>query len=217
MELKIEHDEPNGLIPIEIALYVIDAEGTHPITTTTLNIGVIGVVGAIAYKSLDEYYVLETETYRLLISENPPMAVRRVDNKILGVQMSGWGLLPDIGYPFSSGGSEWDRKKFEVELENTPEFAEIRMKAKSGDREGLEMVVKFRARVGTEFVEMITELHNQGSTALQKLGVKVGGWNAFSGSTMIVPTRGDIREFESAEWGGGDILSKTAKDYHEPC
>ena len=89
MVLKIEYDEPNGLIPIEIALYVIDAEGTHPITTTTLHIGVIGVVGAIAYKSLDEYYVLETETYRLLISENPPMAVRRVDNKILGVQMSG--------------------------------------------------------------------------------------------------------------------------------
>ncbi len=216
LEMHIEHDEPEGTIPIEISLYVIDEDGKHLIKTTTLNVGVIGIVGAIAYKSIDEYYVLETETYRLLISANPPMAVRRIDNKVLGVQMPAYGgLLPDIGYPFSSGGTEWDRKKFEVELETTTEFAEIRMRAKSSGREGLELTVKFRARVGTEFVEMTTELHNHSTTALQNLGVKVGGWSEFRGDTLVVPTQGDIREFKSVEWGGGRVLSKTPKDYHE--
>ncbi|MHA1638065.1 MAG: GNAT family N-acetyltransferase [Candidatus Thorarchaeota archaeon] len=215
MTLKIEHDEPTGLIPIEISLFVIERGERHKIKTTTLNVGVIGIIGAIAYKSLEDYYVLETETYRLLIDANPPMVVRRIDNKILGIQMSSFAMLPDIGYPFASGGSEWDRKKFDIELVNTHEVAEIRLKAKSSDRDGLEIVVIYRATSGTEFIEMIVELHNQGKDTLNNLGVKIGGWADSEGDTLVVPTRGDIREFKSIEWGGGTFLSKSAKDYHE--
>jgi len=214
IELEIDSAEPNGVLPITVSLKLTE-NGTTTEITKTLDVGILGVKGAIAYKSLDNYLVLESESFRILINEYPPMAVRRIDNKILGIESSGWGLLPDIGYPFSSGGSEWDRKEFHVDFQNTPDYAEIKLTGESTERPGLVMKVIYRINVGTQYLDIRTDFKNTGDTKLENLGVKLGGWFSNVGDVLVVPCRGSLYELSSLEWLGGRVLSKKPEDYHE--
>ncbi|MGY5876696.1 MAG: hypothetical protein RTU30_13190, partial [Candidatus Thorarchaeota archaeon] len=215
--LKVSADtkDQSSLITMETSVYLTAESSEILVTQRSINVGVFGSTGAIVYEDLEDTYILETETFRFRMNKQSPMVVKSIEHKISGRAYGGWCLMPRIGYPFPTGGSEWERKKFDVTLRNERDYAEIELTADSVDRPGLRLTISFKAYAGQELLEMSTELANLGSSTLKNLGIRVGGWMAFYFDAMYIPLNNEIYRMNSLEWHGGRQIPKEPEMYHE--
>ncbi|MHA1909599.1 MAG: GNAT family N-acetyltransferase, partial [Candidatus Thorarchaeota archaeon] len=148
LNVHAKSDESGGIIPIDISVYIDQGETKSLAKRTTLNIPVIGSTGAVVYKSVNNFYVLENENIRVLLNGIIPHVVRNVRNKNTDIPFDGWSLLPEMGFPFPRGGSEWERKKFDISTSMTNEYAEIKFRGESEERPGLFLTNTYRIYSG---------------------------------------------------------------------
>ncbi|MGY5862137.1 MAG: GNAT family N-acetyltransferase, partial [Candidatus Thorarchaeota archaeon] len=215
LDFSTTSDDENKIVPVEISVSVEQEGHLALIAKKPLDIPVIGPVGALAYRSLNEELVLETETIRVTMARNPPMMIRRMENKITGKSERVWWFLPMPGYPFPSEGGEWANKKFNVQVRNLKDRAEIQLEADSTDRPGLRMTVIYRVYPGREYVEAVVRFTNVGTTKQTNLGLMLGLWMDYLGARLFVPVNGSIHSLDSVEWTGDRQLPKSPKHYHE--
>jgi GNAT superfamily N-acetyltransferase len=217
LPVKIETTEAddNTVLPIDVTVFV-DQESTKiSLLQKTLNIPVIGASGAVVYEGLGERYILETESIRAGIKKMPSMAFTYFEYKPLNEAFTGWGILPDIGYPFSGEGSEWYRTEFKVDMRSSQKIAEIELTADSEERPGLRYTIIHRIHSGIELVDTIVRLENIGSEVISNLGVQTHGWYRVLPDQMHVPLRNEIVSLNSVEWNGRRQLPRSPKEYHE--
>ena len=81
-----------------------------------------------------------------------------------------------MGMPFPRGGSEWERKRFEITMNTTHDYAEVQFKGESEERPGLFLTNTYRIYKGREDLEIITKLENTSTATYENLGLKIGGW-----------------------------------------
>ncbi len=215
LKVQAENIDQSKLISIETSVYVTENSGETMVNRRMLNIGVFGSEGALAYECLESGYVLETETFRFTMNKLPPMFVRGLEHKITGREFNSRSLLPSLGYPFPSGGTEWERKKFQVTLRNERDYAEIELVGDSIDHPGLKLTIFFRAYAGREYLEMTTRFENLGSTTQKNLGIRVGGWMPLYFDEMYIPLNNEIYRMNSCEWHGYRQLPNSPDMYHE--
>jgi len=218
-EIPVEIDtEGAGLSKVgsfELVLRVLEKDQEIQINRKRIPLPVIGPGGAVAYKNPHGFYVLETPTFRIGINDQPPMALRKIWHKQANRLFSVWGFLPALGYPFPSGGSEWDRKRFETKIHNTSDYAEIRLTGQSTERPGCELGISYKVFPNQEHLELSAEMTNDGKEDLDNLGIRIGGWAELNGERLYVPLRGKIYHLSSAEWSGNNQLPRKPQEYHE--
>ncbi|MGQ4912941.1 MAG: GNAT family N-acetyltransferase [Candidatus Thorarchaeota archaeon] len=206
--------EPH-LVQLTVKMYLEHENDLSLVREKILPIPVIGATGALAYEGLDNHIWLETEEYRIGISKKPPMSARLFEHKTFGLTYEGWGLLPNIGYPFAEEGSEWDRKQFDMEIKNTPQYSEVSLAADSIDRPGLHVKVAFRAHRGGGGLEQVVTLTNNGDHPIKDLGYAVGGWFSMNLQRAYVPIKGDVYCLDSIDWSGRRQLPSKPEYYQE--
>ncbi|MDF1537914.1 MAG: GNAT family N-acetyltransferase [Candidatus Thorarchaeota archaeon] len=215
LDIHTSKEENGVIVPIKISVH-IDQEGkTVFAKRATMNIPIIGSTGAVAYKAVNDFFVIENENIRVLLNGILPHVIRRIRNKNLEIPHSGWSLLPEIGYPFPRGGSEWERKKFDVSYVNNQKYAEVKLTGESEERPGLFMTISYRIYAGREDLEIITKLENSGTQAYENLGIKIGGWLPFMGQILYLPLDEKIYKLDNVNWFGGRQLPKDPNRYHE--
>ena len=208
--------DDNGIVSFLISVFAIEGSQRPLVNEKTLNIPVIGAAGALAYEALDNSFVIETEAFRFTMLKTPPMNFVSVENKVLHKSARGFFLLPSVGYPFPSGGSEWNRKRFRVTLRNKATFSEIELEADSIEKPGMKLTTVYRAYPAREYLEVINTLTNVGSTKLTNLGVQAYGWLDMMGTCMYVPLGGNVYKLDSVEWTGERQLPHLPNAYSEP-
>jgi GNAT superfamily N-acetyltransferase len=215
LTVRANKDDCGSLIPIDAAVYLDQDNAKRLAKRTSLQIPVIGATSAVVYKSVNDFYVLENENIRILINGIIPHLVRKVQNKNLEFPHDGWSLLPEMGMPFPRGGSEWERKKFEMTLNTTAEYAEIILRGESEERPGLFLTNTYRVYAGREDLEISTKLENTSAQKYENLGLKIGGWMPFMGHTLYVPIDNQIYRLDDVNWFGGRQIPKEPKRYTE--
>jgi GNAT superfamily N-acetyltransferase len=186
------------------------------VSSKKFNVPVIGVKGAVVYRSLDDLIILETENIRAIMNERPTMGFRSLRYKPLNRSLGGWHTMGvEIGYPFPSGGDEWSRMTPEVVLKATTEYSEVRLTGDLQERPGLRQTITYRLYSGANYIETISELENIGDSKIDNLGLRSVGWFGGVFDQGFVPLRGEIYNLSSIEWGGWRQLPKSAKEYHE--
>ncbi len=204
------------LLVLPVVISIDEGNGETIANSKKLRIPVIGKTGAYAYESHDNLYVLENRQIRYGISTKPPMGAMILTNKPLSIEVPMWAaLLPDVGYPFSAGGSEWEKKEFDVHLTNQGDVAEISLEAESNDRPGLHLRIIYRLTSNSEHVGIEVEMTNRGSAALDNLGLLIRGWAEIECNDMYVPLRNDVYRLSSPEWNGIKQLPKNPDEYTE--
>ncbi len=217
IEATTAAEDDNSVLSLFVSVFVYEGSEKSLVNRKTLNIPVLGVSGAVAYESLDDYLVIESESFRYTISKTPPMSFRSVEDKTQHKAIRGFFLLPSVGYPFPSGGSEWSRKAFDITLTNKKEYAEIRLEADSIERTGVRLTALYRAYPGRQYLEIVNRITNVGTSNLTNLGVQAEGWwFDMTGTRMYVPIRGSIYELGSIDWTGDRQLPDEPSAYHEP-
>ncbi|MCK5302407.1 MAG: GNAT family N-acetyltransferase, partial [Candidatus Thorarchaeota archaeon] len=131
LDFSTSSEDENTLVPVEISVSIEEEDHLVLLAKKPLDIPVIGPAGALVYRSLDKEFVLETEVFRVTMARSPPMMIRRIENKITGKSERVWWFLPLPGYPFPSEGGEWGNKKFDVQVRNLKDRAEIQLEADS--------------------------------------------------------------------------------------
>ena len=217
LPVKIETTEAddNTVLPIKVTVFVEQESTKISLLEKILSIPVIGASGAVVYEGLGEFYILETETIRAGIRKTPSMAFSYFEYKPLNEAFTGWGILPDIGYPFSGEGSEWYRTEFKVDLRSSKKTAEIELTAESEERPGLRYTIIHRIHRGLDLVDSIVKLENTGSEVISNLGIQTHGWYRVLPDQMYVPLRNEIVSLNSVEWNGRSQLPRSPKEYHE--
>ncbi|MGY5878990.1 MAG: GNAT family N-acetyltransferase [Candidatus Thorarchaeota archaeon] len=217
LPVKIETTEAddNTVLPIKITVFVNQESTKISLLEKTLNIPVIGSSGAVVYEGLGEHYILETESIRAGIRKTPSMAFTYFEYKPLHEAFTGWGVLPDIGYPFSGEGSEWYKTEFKVDMRSSKKTAEIELTAESEERPGLRYTITHRIHSGLDLVDTNVKLENIGSEVISNLGVQTHGWYRILPDQMHVPLRNEIVSLNSVEWNGRRQLPRSPKEYHE--
>ena len=215
LEFSTTSEDENTIVPIEISVSAEEEGRLALLAKKPLDIPVIGPAGALVYRGLNEELVLETETLRVTMARNPPMMIKRIGNKITGKFERVWWFLPMPGYPFPSEGGEWTNKKFDVQVRNLEDRAEIQLEADSIDRPGLRMTVIYRVYPGREYLEAVVRFTNVGTTKQTNLGLMLGLWMDYHGARLFVPVNGSIHSLDSVEWTGDRQLPKSPKYYHE--
>ncbi len=198
-----------------ISVFVDEGGSRKQVKRDTLTIPIIGPTGAIAYESLDRSLVLENEHVRFLLGKEPPNNVRQVCNKDTGFISRSWASMPELGYPFPRGGSEWDRKRFEITSSMTDQYAEFRFSAESEERPGLLLTNIYRVYSGREDLEVVTVLENTGSETLTNLGLKIAGWIPFTARKLYIPMDQRVYCLDSIDWSGGRQLPTEPERYTE--
>ena len=215
LSVQASSDEGGGLISIDISVLIGKDDTKSLAKQTTLNIPILGSTGAVSYKAISDFYVLENETIRVLVNGIAPHVVRQVRNKNLDKSHGGWALLPEIGFPFPRGGSEWERKKFDITTNATNQYAEILFRGESEKRPGLFLTNTYRVYAGREDLEIITKLENTSSQTYENLGLKIGGWMPIMGQTLYVPIDNQIYRLDDVNWFGGRQIPKEPERYTE--
>ena len=195
----------------------LDYEGSLVrVSSKQLNIPVLGMKGAVVYKSLDNRIILETENIRAIMNFRPTHGFIGIEYKPLNRYMGGWDVMGvETGYPFPAGGGEWSRLTPEVELENCGDYAEVRLIGDLQERSGLRQTLTYRLHSGSNLIESISMLENVGNSKIENLGLRNIGWFGGVFDQGFVPIRGEIYNLDSIDWGGYRQLPKPAKDYHE--
>ena len=215
LTLQTTLTDDNTVLPIKISISVLKESTKVPLIEKTLSIPVIGASGAVVYEGLGEHYILETESLRIGLRKTPSMALTYLEYKPLNEPITGWGLLPDIGYPFSGEGSEWYRTEFKVSMRTSEKTAEIEIAAESTERPGLRYITIHRIHSGLDLLDTIVKLENIGSEVISNLGVQTHAWYRMLPDQMHVPLRNQIVSIDSVEWNGRDQLPRSPKEYHE--
>jgi len=217
LPLKIETTDAddNTVLPIKLNIIIFRESKKIPLLEKTLNIPIIGASGAVVYEGLGNHYILETESLRIGLQKTPSMALTYAKYKPLNETFTGWGLLPDIGYPFSGEGSEWYKTEFTVSMNSTETTAEIELKAESTERPGLLYTIIHRIHRGVELLDTIVKLENTSSEIISNLGVQTHGWFRFGPDQLYVPLRNQIVALDSIDWNGSRQLPRSPKEYHE--
>ncbi len=204
------------LLTLPVTISIDEGDRQTIANRKKLRIPVIGEGGAYAYESHDNMYILENRQIRYGISAKAPMGGMILTNKPLSIEVPMWAaLLPDVGYPFSAGGSEWEKKEFDVHLANQGDVAEITLEAESNDRPGLHLRIIYRLTSNSEHVGIEVEMINGGSASIENLGFLMRGWAEIECNDMYVPLRGDIYRLSSPEWNGIKQLPKNPNEYAE--
>lgn len=215
IEVITTTEDDNSVFSLPVSVFVYEESEKRLVNRKTVNIPVLGVSGAVAYESLDDYIVIESESFRYTISKMPPMSFRSVEDKTQHKSLRGFFLLPSVGYPFPSGGSEWSRKAFNVTLTNEKEYAEVQLEADSIERPGMRLTALYRAYPDRQYLEIINRITNVGSRRLTDLGVQSEGWFEMTGTRMYVPVRGSVYQLGSIDWTGDRQLPDDPGAYHE--
>ena len=207
-------EEENSLVPLQLSVFIQEGPSKTLVNQHVLNVCVIGASGAYAYQSLDEEYILESETLRFILRKTPPMSMRKCEYKPTNESIPGEFILPQLGYPFQQG-SEWDRKKFKVTMRNLQKYAEIELFGDSEERKGVRFTILHRLYPGREYLEVITKVQNSGSETQTNLGLRMGGWFNIRSNEFHVPINGHIYRLDSPEWNGTRQTPTKPKFYHE--
>ena len=195
----------------------LDYEGSLVrVSSKQLNIPILGMKGAVVYKSLDNRIILETENIRAIMNFRPTHGFIGFEYKPLNRYVGGWNVMGvEIGYPFPAGGGEWSRLTPEVEIENCGDYAEVRLIGDFQERVGLRQTLTYRIHSGSNLIESISKLENVGNTKIEDFGLRNIGWFGGVFDQCFVPLRGAIYNLDSIDWAGYRQLPKPAKDYHE--
>ena len=215
LTLTTSDTDDNSVLQIGIAISVMEDSKLVPLLEKTLNIPVIGISGAVVYEGIGENYMLETESIRIGVRKTPSMAILYTEYKPLKEVMTGWGQLPDVGYPFSGEGSEWYRAEFDVSMSSSDNTAELVLTADSTERPGLRYSIIHRVHRGLDLIDTIVKLENNGSEVLTNLGVQTHGWFRMLPDQMHVPLRNEVVSLDSIDWNGRRQLPRSPKEYHE--
>ena len=186
------------------------------VSSKQFNIPVLGMKGAVVYKSLDNRIILETENIRAVMNLRPTHGFIGFEYKPLNRYVGGGEVMGvEIGYPFPAEGGEWSRLTPEVELENCDDYADVRLVGDFQERTGLRQTLTYRLHSGSNLVESISKLENVGGSKIENLGLRNIGWFGGVFDQGFVPIRGAIYNLDSIDWGGYRQLPKPAKEYHE--
>ncbi|TFG13580.1 GNAT family N-acetyltransferase [Candidatus Thorarchaeota archaeon] len=215
IELNAPDSDESDVSVLELDLKVEQSGQESWLSRQRIPIPTISPSGAVAYRSPHGLLILETFSFRIGINDQPPMALRKIWHKQTNRTLSLWGFLPALGYPFPSGGSEWDRKRFDIQIHNTNDYAEVRLQGESTETPGCKLDICFKVFPGQEYLETSIEMTNNGQEVLDNLGVRIAGWADFNGQKLYVPLRGKIYHLSSAEWSGNEQLPRKPKEYHE--
>ncbi len=215
LKLATTVTDDNSVLPVQIKISVNQESVLVPLLEKTLNIPVIGASGAVVYAGLGKHFILETESIRIALQKTPSMALTYFEYKPLNECFTGWGLLPDIGYPFSGEGSEWYKTEFEVSMVSSENTAEIILTANSIEKPGLKYTIIHRVHRGLSLLDTIVKLENTGSEVISNLGVQTHGWFRFAPDQMHVPLRNKIVSLDAVDWDGNRQLPRGPKEYHE--
>ncbi len=207
-------EDANSAVVLTAVIEVESGGEIVAVKEVPLSIAVLGTAGAVAYHHLNKTTVLETETYRIVFAEGHEPAMRCIVFKPSGELLECWySLLP--GYPFPAEGGEWTNREFDCAVANHGNNAEVVYTAKSRERPGLVLTVRFRAHAGDGQLEVIAGLANEGKSRIVDLGMKAMGWLESRRPIMYVPLRGSIYRLASIEWSGGRYLPEQPDEYHE--
>lgn len=186
------------------------------VSSKQFNIPVLGMKGAVVYKSLDDRIILETENIRAVMNFRPTHGFIGFEYKPLKRYVGGWDIMGvETGYPFPAEGGEWSRLTPEVELENCGDYVDLRLIGDFQERTGLRQTLTYRLHSGSNLVESISKLENVGNSKIENLGLRNTGWFGGVFDQGFVPLRGEIYNLDSIDWGGWRQLPKPAKEYHE--
>ncbi len=208
-------NDDNSVLPVQLKISVNQESAMIPLMEKTLNIPIIGASGAVVYEGIGKHYILETESIRVALQKTPSMAITYLEYKPLNESITGWGFLPDIGYPFPGEGSEWYKTEFKVSMSSSEKTAEIELTADSTERPGLRYTIIHRVNSGLSLLDTIVKLENTSSETISNLGVKTHGWYRFLPDQMHVPLRNQIYSLEAVDWDGRRQLPISPKEYHE--
>lgn len=215
VSISIEDDVGN-LLSIGFTLDLEYKGAPVRVSSKNFNIPVLGMKGAVAYKSLDDRIVLETENIRAIMNQRPTLGFSTFEYKPLNRSVGGWQVLGvETGYPFPSGGDEWSRMIPEIELESCNDYADVRLRGDFQERPGLHQTLTYRLHSGSNLIETISELENTGDSKIDNLGLRSIGWFGGAFDQGYVPLRGEIYNLDSIDWSGWRQLPKSAKEYHE--
>jgi GNAT superfamily N-acetyltransferase len=215
LSISIESDI-GSLLSIDFALDLEDNGSLVRVSSKKFNIPVLGMKGAVAYMSLDDLIILETEDIRAIMNPRPALGFLGFDYKPLKRYFGGWNVLGvETGYPFPGEGGEWNRLAPMVEIENHGDFADVRLTAEFEERTGLHQAVTYRIHSGSNLIETISKLENVGTSKIANLGLRCVGWFGGVFDRGFVPLRGEIFCLDSVDWSGYRQLPKPAKEYHE--
>ena len=143
LSISIESDI-GSLLSMDLTLDLEDNGSPVRVSSKKFNIPVLGMKGAVAYMSLDDLIILETEDIRAIMNPRPALGFLGIDYKPLNRYFGGWNILGvETGYPFPGEGGEWNRLTPKVELENHDDFADVRLTAKFEERTGLRQTRMF--------------------------------------------------------------------------
>ncbi|MFX1416893.1 MAG: hypothetical protein ACFFC0_08770, partial [Promethearchaeota archaeon] len=216
VEVTAPNTDGNSLLSLDIVVFVARDSERVLVKKEKLEIPVLGAASALVYQDLNNMVVLETERIRLGLRKTPPMIASELEYKTLGRAMSGWFLWSEVGYPFPGEGSEWSRRKFNVNLINNDTFAEVRLEGDSEERPGLRLFLIYRILPGRNYIELSTRIENLGSEKIENLGIVTKGWVDPRMQALYAPIREEIYRLESVDWSGFEQLPKNPTEYHEP-
>lgn len=214
VEVIAQEDIRNKESKIFIEILVKDEDEYKTLRKENLVIPVLDASGALAYQALDNYYILETNSWRMRLHPTPPMEIREIENKITGHRITGWFYLPQLGYPFPDVGSEWSQKELGVKLENNQQSARIILSKDSEERPGLHYQAKYCA-TQDGLLQISLNLHNKGNSKYDNLGVRIGGWSNERGDKISVPLSKGLYQLVSPEWTGRGQIPKKPEYYEE--
>ncbi|MHA1389086.1 MAG: GNAT family N-acetyltransferase [Candidatus Thorarchaeota archaeon] len=215
LNLETTEADDNTVLSLQLRIFILRESTKIPLMEKTLNIPVIGASGAVVYEGLGKHYILETESLRIGLGKVPSMALGYLEYKPLKEAMTGWGLLPDVGYPFSEEGSEWFKTEFEVSMKSSDKTAEIELTAESTERPGLRYTITHRIHSGINLLDTIVKLENIGTEVLSNLGIQTHAWYRMLPDQMHVPLRNEIVSLDAVDWSGSRQLPRSPKEYHE--
>ncbi|MFW9789497.1 MAG: hypothetical protein ACFFE1_17660, partial [Candidatus Thorarchaeota archaeon] len=215
--LSIEVEGEIGhLLSLGFSLSLEDEGSLVTVVSKQFNIPVLGMKGAVAYKSMDDRVILETQDIRAIMNTRPTQGFVGFEYKPLNRYVGGWSVMGvEVGYPFPGEGGEWSRLTPKIELEYCTEYADVRLTGDYQERAGLHQTLTYRLHSGPNLLETISKLENRGTSPIENFGLRCIGWFGGVFDQGYVPLRGSIYCLDSVDWGGWRQLPKPAKEYHE--
>ncbi len=213
IRLKAGSDE--RLIPVTIQPSLSKDGGATILPEKTFNVAVVGAGTTMVRRTLTGKIALENNHLRILMDPGPPFSVTDFFHDRLWTHLNGWSLMPSIGYPFPSDGSEWEYKEFETTLTNADDYSMVQLRAASDERPGLFLTMQFKVSAHSEFLDVSAVLENAGDKQYTNLGIRLDGWMDVTFEELFVPLQHGVYRLSSVDWSGYRQLPKNPKYYAE--
>ncbi|MBD3404711.1 MAG: GNAT family N-acetyltransferase [Candidatus Lokiarchaeota archaeon] len=208
------HDtgQSRNFVSVVISVFKSDRKTQGLIARKTLKIPKKQQGIAFAYHAMGEHIVLENDQVRYRFTNKIPLICRYIERKTVGDYIEGWMFGISLGLPFPREGDEWTRKDLDIEVSNTPDYAEITVTGDSDDKPGLRYTQRYRLYSKKSILEVSATLTNVGKEPIEKLGLSCGGWIDYRSQMMTVPVRSGIYQLKDPSWGAGGLPDKP--DYY---